>query len=443
MVFIVEFSAQKRNELFCRPYNPWLWLRTGCFELPPRRPTLTAEITAKHISTQMKHPPYILPLIIFSQFCGTSLWFAGNGVMSDLVNTFGLSADALAHLTSAVQFGFISGTLVFALLTIADRFSPSAVFGISALIAAGANLAITWEGHQLWSLLMLRFATGFFLAGIYPVGMKIAADYYQKGLGKSLGYLVGALVLGTAFPHLLKSLGGDFPWKAVLWITTGLAVVGGLSLWLLVPDGPHRTASKQLDLLAFFKVFQKRDFRAAAFGYFGHMWELYAFWAFVPLMLETYAANHPAMASSISLLSFCIIALGGPACVIGGYLSLRYGSKTIATIALALSGLCCLCSPLFFQVDHPVLFLGFLLFWGMVVIADSPLFSTMVAQNAVKEIKGTALTIVNCIGFSITIISIQFLNLLKTQIDNHYLFLLLALGPAVGLWVLSKEFART
>ena len=159
----------------------------------------------------MRIPKHILPSIVASQFACTSLWFASNAVMGDLVATFGLDASALSHLTSAVQFGFIAGTLVFALLAIADRFSPARVFFISALLGAAANLGALLDSNTLASLLLFRFGTGFFLAGIYPVGMKIAADYYEKGLGKSLGYLVGALVLGTTFPHLLKDASGLLP----------------------------------------------------------------------------------------------------------------------------------------------------------------------------------------------------------------------------------------
>jgi len=144
-------------------------------------------------------PKWILPVIVLSQFCGTSLWFSSNAVSQDLSNYFALPENALAHITSAVQFGFILGTLVFAVLSIADRFSPSKVFTVSALIAAIFNGVIIWDHHTLTSILIVRFLTGFFLAGIYPVGMKISADYYDKGLGKSLVFLVGALVLGTAF----------------------------------------------------------------------------------------------------------------------------------------------------------------------------------------------------------------------------------------------------
>jgi len=359
--------------------------------------------------------------------------------MGDLVANFNLNESALGHLTSAVQFGFISGTLVFALLTIADRFSPSKVFFTSALVGALCNAFMISEYNSFISLLLFRFLTGFFLAGIYPVGMKIAADYYDKGLGKSLGFLVGALVIGTAFPHLLKDVLYAISWKYVLLMTTGLAILGGLVMKLFVPDGPHRKLSRGLDLSAFSRVFKHPEFRAATFGYFGHMWELYAFWAFVPVILKHYAQLHPNTTLNIPMLSFFVIAIGGLSCVIGGYISQRIGARKTAFIALFLSCICCLISPIIFNINVEVLFIGFLLFWGMVVIADSPMFSTLVAQNAEAEIKGTALTIVNCIGFAITIVSIQLLNTMRFVIDSNNIYLLLAIGPVLGLLALKRK----
>lgn len=374
-----------------------------------------------------------LPIIVVSQFCCTSLWFAGNGVMGDLVTTFGLSESAVGHLTSGVQFGFIVGTLVFAILSIADRFSPSKVFFWCAVLGALVNLGVIWEGNGLSSILSFRFFTGFFLAGIYPVGMKIAADYYEKGLGRSLGYLVGALVVGTAFPHLLKEMTRALSWKAVLMATSSLAVLGGALMVGLVPDGPFRKPGQKIYWSAFLKVFQSSDFRSAAFGYFGHCWELYTFWAFVPIMLQTYGAIHPATTFDIPLLSFLIIAVGGLACVLGGYLAQTLGTKRVAFMALLLSCVCCLISPLLFVQGCEVAFVAFLVFWGMVVIADSPLFSTLVAQNASPEIKGTALTIVNSIGFAITIVSIQLLNEMRIWTSSNMVYMILALGPILGL----------
>ncbi len=389
----------------------------------------------------MSHSKIILPAIVIAQFFCTSLWFAGNGVMEDLRQQLNLDASALGHLTSAVQFGFIAGTLLFAFLSVADRFSPSRVFFFCALAGALLNLGVTFEENSIQSLLSLRFLTGFFLAGIYPVGMKIASDYYREKLGKSLGYLVGALVLGTAFPHLLKFAtgAGDLSWKLVLILVSGMAVAGGFLILLLVPDGPNRKPMLKKDFSAFFRIFMQKRFRAAALGYFGHMWELYAFWAFVPVMLQSYEILHPEVEIHVGLLSFMIIASGGPACVAGGYISRKYGSKKIASIALFLSGCCCVTFPFIFLSHSVVIFSLFMLFWGAVVVADSPLFSTLVANNAPEENKGTALTIVNCIGFAITIVSIQLLGFMLEVTGTVYVLAVLAIGPAFGLFGLFRN----
>lgn len=381
----------------------------------------------------------VLPIIVIAQFCCTSLWFAGNAVMNELVADFNLPSTALGHLTSAVQFGFITGTLIFALLTIADRFPPSRVFFGAAFFGALFNVGTILSGNTLFSLLALRFATGFFLAGIYPVGMKIAADYFEKGLGKSLGFLVGALVIGTALPHLLKEFTKAFPWSYVLVFTSSLALIGGLLMFFLVPNGPFRKASQALDLSASFRVFRVPAFRSAAFGYFGHMWELYAFWAFVPVMLNTYSGTHAGVLFNVPILSFFIIGLGGLACFASGYLSAFRSTKGIAQLSLLLSGICCLLSPIFFIQSSAIIFIGFLIVWGMVVIADSPLFSTLVAQNADAEIKGTALTIVTCIGFAITIVSIQLLGFLIERMDPQYVYIFLVIGPILGLIALFQQ----
>ncbi|MBO6606196.1 MAG: MFS transporter [Psychroserpens sp.] len=385
----------------------------------------------------------ILPIIVLSQFACTSLWFASNGVMTNLVDTFQLDQNAVGSLTSAIQFGFILGTLTFAILTIADRFSPSRVFFTCAILGALFNTGMIWSGHTISTLLLLRFLTGFCLAGIYPVGMKIAADYYQKGLGLSLGFLVGALVLGTAFPHLIKSVITTDLWRNVIIATSGFASFGGVVMLLFVPNGPYRQAAQKLELNAFFKVFRVPTFRAAAFGYFGHMWELYAFWAFVPVILDSYIKVQPNVKLDVALWSFVIIGSGSIACVIGGYLSKSYGEKRIASLALISSGLCCLLSPIVFSISSSAVILTFLIFWGLVVIADSPLFSTMVAHNAEPKLKGTALTIVNCIGFAITIVSILILTILSKYINWQYLYLVLVIGPLLGLIALSKKSGST
>ncbi len=379
----------------------------------------------------------VLPVIVLSQFACTSLWFAGNAILPDLQEAFHVQDGAIGHITSAVNFGFISGTLVFALLAVSDRFSPSRVFFICAVAGALSNIAILYLADGFLSLLLLRIVTGFLLAGIYPVGMKIASDYYERGIGKALGFLVGALVIGTAFPHLVKALTQSLPWKYVIVSTSCCAAAGGLLIELRVPDGPYRKKNDRLDLLGFFRVFKVRDLRLAAFGYFGHMWELYAFWAFVPSILFTYKNLNPESgAFNIPLLSFLIIAVGGLGCVLGGHFSQHFGSSKTAFVALLSSGICCLISPFLFQLPVNVFFL-IIFFWGMMVVADSPQFSALVAQFAPKESTGTALTMVNCIGFSITIISIQMINLMAGWMNEKYIYLILAAGPLLGLIAMS------
>lgn len=390
------------------------------------------------MSADSTHSKRVLILIVLSQFFCTSLWFAGNGVLNNLISEFRLNSSALGHLTSAVQFGFITGTLVFATFTIADRFSPSRVFFTSALIAACFNLGLLWEENTLITLLVSRFFTGFFLAGIYPVGMKIAADYFEKGLGRSLSFLVGALVLGTALPHLLKGNFQDANWTYVVISTSALAAAGGFIVLTGIPDGPFRKAGKGLKWNAVFTVFRNRELKVAALGYFGHMWELYAFWAFVPVILLTYQEIHN-ITLPTSTWSFAVIASGGLGCILGGLISERIGVKKTAFISLTISCICCLLSPLILKQPSTGFFVFFLLLWGMSVIADSPLFSTLVARNADGPLKGSALTLVNCIGFGITIVSIQLLTLLQNVLPSVFLFPVLSLGPVMGLLALAKK----
>ncbi len=384
----------------------------------------------------------VLPVIVISQFLCTSPWFAGNAVMVDLVKNFDLHDDFLAHLTSAVQIGFITGTFVFALFAIADRFSPSSVFLTSALLCAGFNGLLALEGVSAFSLLAIRFLTGFFLAGIYPIGMKIASDHYREGLGRSLGWLVGALVLGTSLPHLLRSITLELPWKAVIYSTSLLAAAGGICMFLYVPDGPYRKPGGRFNVAAFLANFSNKKFSSAAFGYFGHMWELYAFWTFIPFILSNYNSHFPGANLNVAALSFFVIAAGGVACVFSGAFSARLGTWKLATIALSVSGACCILSPLLLLNSSVELLVVYLVVWGMAVVADSPLFSTMVAQNAEAQTRGTALTIVNCIGFSITILSIQLLNLLFEYIPMPYTFLVLSLGPLFGVLALFRGRVR-
>jgi MFS family permease len=378
-----------------------------------------------------QRPPWILPVIILSQFAGTSLWFAGNAVIGDLQLEWGLSPASLSYITSSVQLGFIAGTLFFAFFLISDRFSPRLVFFICSMLGAAANLGVFLVSDGLTPLLIFRFITGFFLAGIYPVGMKIAAGWYKHGLGAAMGYLVGALVLGTAFPHLLKSLEHNYEWESVVISVSVISIIGGLLMLIFVPNGPYLSKGTKFNPRAIQTIFKSKSLRQAAFGYFGHMWELYTMWTFVPLLLAYYAKDR-IDAMNIPLWSFWIIAAGGVGCALGGIISKRTGSKPVAFYQLLASGICCLLSPLIFTAPLGI-FLVFLLFWGVVIAGDSPQFSALVAISAPKEYVGSALTIVTSIGFLITVFSIQFINSLVGTIDVKYLMLFLLPGPVFGL----------
>ncbi|NTS41558.1 MFS transporter [Flavisolibacter sp. BT320] len=370
-------------------------------------------------------------LLVFSQFAGTSVWFAGNAITDQIA-----TRDAGATITSFVQFGFIAGTLLFSLLAVADRFQAKNVFFYSSLLAAAANLLIVLFYKDAVMIKLLRLATGFFLAGIYPVGMKIAADVAPQKFGKALGWLVGALVLGTSFPHLVRSRLEGIHWEIVIITTSLLAALGGVLVLLFIPLRKKQGNTTRPELLAAFALFKSSSFRSAAFGYFGHMWELYAFWAILPLLF-THLNILWQTNVNVYWWSFLVIATGSAGCITGGYLSQWWGSKKVAATALLLSGACCAIFPLIASLNLFLTF-GLLLCWGFTVTADSPQFSALVAKAAPEKNRGTALTIVTSIGFAITIASIL---LLKDGFLHHKekaLWLLLP-GPVLGLFALRKN----
>ncbi|HMA09911.1 MAG TPA: MFS transporter, partial [Ramlibacter sp.] len=341
-------------------------------------------------------PRRILWVIVLSQFAGTSLWFAVNAVMPDLQRAWGLPASAVGLLTSVVQLGFVAGTLVFALLLLADRFPPQRVFVVCALLAAALNACLLFAPGRFDLLLASRFGVGFLLAGIYPVGMKIAASWYRQRLGAVMGVLIGALVLGTALPHGLRALAGDGssqaaaaghlpPWQWVVLGVSLLAALGGIATAWLVPANPDAPAGARITPRALALIWSDRRLRASVFGYFGHMWELYAFYVLVPLVLATRISG-----PAVSAAAFGAIAAGFAGCVVGGLLVRRLGSANVARFQLATSGACCLAAPLMLAAPLPV-FMAWLLLWGTTVVGDSPQFSTLTAQNSPPAVVGSVL----------------------------------------------------
>jgi MFS family permease len=379
----------------------------------------------------MNIPKRILPIIILSQFAGTSLWLAGNAIINDLQSAMNVDINDVGNVTSAIQLGFITGTLVFAFFALSDRYSPRKIYLICSILGGISNVLILFLAYDLFSLLALRFITGFFLTGIYPIGIKISSGWYKKDLGNAIGLLVGALVLGSALPHFIKSIGGSLPWEQVIYMVSAISVIGGVSMYIFVPDGPHITAGTKFNPGAILSLFKNRKFKSAAFGYFGHMWELYTLWTFIPIILIYYNNEHSSELN-IFIWTFAVIAAGSIGCVVGGLFSKKVGSAYVAYTQLLLSGICCLVCPLFFGTSALV-FISFLIFWGIVVAGDSPQYSAIIALSAPGELVGSALTIVNSIGFAITILSLWVIYQIYGFVIAPYYLIFLAPGPLFGL----------
>jgi MFS family permease len=381
--------------------------------------------------TQQAVPRHILPVLVVAQFAGTSLWFAVNAVMPDLQRELGWAASAVGALTSALQLGFIVGTLVFALLAIADRFSARRVFLVCALAGAACTVGAWAMVRHYDALLAWRFATGFFLAGIYPVGMKIAAQWYRQGLGAALGLLIGALVLGSASAHALRAMGDALPWPTLMLGVAALAASGGVLLFVATHDAPH-TAAKvtTLQWRALATLWTDGRVRASVLGYFGHMWELYTMWVMVPLILATRLQG-----SALSWTAFAVLGAGAIGCAGGGWVAQRWGSARVAGSQLLTSGLCCLAAPWMLVATDGVFF-AWLMLWGITVAGDSPQFSTLTARNAPPQAVGSVLTLTNSLGFAISIVSILLFVSLSETVALEALLPWLAIGPALGLWAL-------
>jgi MFS family permease len=377
----------------------------------------------------MKYP---VPVIVVAQLFGTSLWFSANSAADDLIRTWGIAPADIGTLTNAVQLGFILGTLTFAISGLADRYPASRIFAICAILGALGNAAFALFATGMAVGVPLRFAVGFCLAGVYPLGMKLVVSWVPERAGAALAQLVGMLTLGTALPHGIRLAGAGWSWQATILVSSALALLAAAMIFGL-GDGPHlkrRHDAPPLRLGRVFYAFSVQEFRASALGYFGHQWELYAFWTLVPALVILSGLATPG-STALSGLAFAIIGIGALGCILGGWWSQRIGSARVAATALALSALCCAIFP--FNMDWPAgIKIGLLLLWGASVVADSPHFSALSARACAPEIVGSALAFQNSVGFAITMLSIQLGTAWIGAWGTSIAWLLLP-GPLLGL----------
>ena len=371
--------------------------------------------------------PYVFG-IAFAQFLGCSLWFSVNGVSAALIEDWGVEPSAIGWLTGAVQAGFIAGTLGLAISNLADRFRASSIFLWASIAGSIANVLFAYQASDLSGGLVYRFIVGMCLAGIYPIGMKLIVSWSPKLPGVGLGLVVGMLALGTASPHLLNILSLFPDWRFTLIAVSVLALFGALVVrW--IGEGPYGIRqSGAIRWGAVLSSFQRPRFRASAFGYFGHMWELYAFWTLVPWLVN--ATMPDASATEISAWSFLVIGIGLLGAIWGGLISQRWGSARVAFVSLMISGSLCVLYP--WISVAPAFAIITLMIWGFFVIADSAQFSAISSKACDPEMVASALSIQNSLGFLISIASI----LLLTQWIDHLgisVVWFLVPGPLFGL----------
>ncbi len=375
-------------------------------------------------------------LLALSVLLAKGVWFSASAALPALTAAWALSDSGRAWLTMSVQIGFVVGAFGSALLNLADRIPARPLLTISTLLAALSNVSIPLFVNGLDYALPLRFLTGLFLAGVYPVGMKIMATWTKEDRGLGIGLLVGALTIGTASPHLLNAFGGVAEWKPVLYFASAFAALGALIAFFFVDEGPYRTKTPPFNWKFAGEIARNKDIVLANLGYLGHMWELYAMWAWIPIFLLASFKNVGIAPQWASVAAFAVIGAGGIGSLVAGRLADKLGRTTLTIASLLISGVCTLIVGFLFG-GNPIALVAVCLIWGFAVVADSAQFSACITELCRPDYIGTALTLQTSLGFLLTLLTIRLIPTLERVVGWQWAFMFLAIGPVVGIWAMN------